>query len=350
MAVTRILIEDRMVERRAVAFVDETPVALFLDSPLIDAGPRLGSRHRAVLREAPAGLDGGFAELESRGETVFVRLPKSKRPALGARLNLRIDAEARPGKQARASIGDPIEDGQPPFDGWVATIAADTRPMIERAGTRDAWDEIDAAMDAALSTDVPIAGGGRLTVSRTPALTAIDIDSAGRLGRGGRGQAARTLNLAAVRAAAETLALRGLGGLVVIDCVAPLPRALGPEIKAAFLNRFRALSNRKAEALAPSPFGLMEVSLAWCGTPIADLLLTGSGEPSPAALALDGLRQLQREAETDRMCKLVLDLPDTAYMALMDKAADIESRLHSNYGARLSVRRSSSRRIEVYRP
>lgn len=350
MSVTRILVEHGLLETRAAAFAYDTPVALFLDSPLLKTGPRRGSIHPAILRDRPDGLDGGFCALETTGEDVFVRFPARGAPPLGHRLTVRIEAEARPGKSARAHLVDDATPSLTALGAWTTSLVGKDVPETEHADSPEAQIELDAAVEAALVPRVQITRGGGLSIHPTPALTAIDIDSAGRLSRGRPAQAARALNLSAAEAAAEALALRGLGGLVVIDCVAPIPKPVGTEIKAAFLGRFRAISGRKVQALAPSPFGLMEVSIAWREAPIATLLLDQHGALTPAAAALAGLRRLEREANTDRASHLVLELPKTAYMALMDGAPDITARLQAKYGARLNIRESAKDQIEVFRP
>ena len=73
----------------------------------------------------------------------------------------------------------------------------------------------DAEFEAALEAQVPLNGGGRLIIEPVTALTAIDVDSAGRTG--GKGNFAFDLNRTAAREAARQIRLRGIGGVVAID-------------------------------------------------------------------------------------------------------------------------------------
>ena len=352
MSITHVLHEARLHEMRAVAFAGDTPVALFHDSEMIARGPRLGTQAEAILRDRPDGLDGGFCETGT-GERVFVRFARKAAPPLGTRLVVEIVSEARGGKVARGRVlsDQSAPRSIAPFKAWrdwtgehVPADAAEGAEQFER---------IDEAFETALSPSVTLPGGGRLTLSGTPALTAIDIDTAGRGGRAGRARAAREINLQAAVSAAEQLCLRGIGGLGVLDCVAPVPKSAGAEIKAAFLDRFREISPRKAAALAPSPFGLMEISLAWAECPIGAVLgEVDAARKAPVGLALDGLRMLEREAGRAPSVALTLAMPEAACMAagrLMGGVETLAAGLGRRLGPRIAIKPSPNGRMEVTR-
>ncbi|MEO0784615.1 MAG: ribonuclease E/G [Pseudomonadota bacterium] len=336
MAITEILLETRIGERLSVAFSGDTPLAIFHESDWIPRGLRLGTSHEVILRERPAGLDGAFCETES-GASVFVRLGKAKAPPTGARLRVEIVCEARKSKAARGRVRAEADETSPAtaFEAWKAHIAPGA--TITFAEGAEDWARIDGALETALLSKVTLPGGGRLSVARTPALTAFDIDTAGRPMRGPRGEAATSLNIEAAKEMARQMALRGLGGLAVLDCVAPVPKPSGGDIKAAFLAAFRDLSPRKAAALAPSPFGLMEVSLAWAETPIDEVLGNGEGGFSPAGEALRGLRLLERRVKTAPCVSAGLALPKAAYMAADERPGGIAA-IEALYGMQLGPR------------
>lgn len=81
-------------------------------------------------------------------------------------------------------------------------------------------DDLDAdqEIDAAISPVVPLAGGGRLTIEHTTALTAIDVDSGAATGSN-PDDVALGVNLAAIRETARQLRLRRIGGPVVVDFI-----------------------------------------------------------------------------------------------------------------------------------
>lgn len=66
---------------------------------------------------------------------------------------------------------------------------------------------------------VMLPSGGFLTIEKTRALTAIDIDSGGFQAAGGRTETARAVNREAAREAGRQIRLRGIGGVIAIDFI-----------------------------------------------------------------------------------------------------------------------------------
>ena len=334
MKIDRLLRSQTVAETRAVALAGDLPVALFAQSWLEPKQARLGDIAQARLRTHDSREGGLFLELES-GEAAFMRGAMPSGLSEGSALRVRILSEAREDKLARVAPTNESAQSMEPIEAWRARL-----PHAEQIG----WDaddaEFDAAFDNALAATVPLPGGGHLHIARTPALTAIDIDTAGRKDRHG----SKAINLDAAREAARQLALRNIGGLIVLDCIAPLPRAVGAEIKTAFLERFRSVSLRKAEALAPSPFGLLEARLAWGEQPIAEL------HNGPMGVLLSGLRQLEREAKARRADTLVLALPRQAYRELGERKSALLKALTERYGARLSIELGERATPEITSP
>ena len=340
MTIDRLVLEESIAETRAVAFANDLPVALFTNSPLL--APRLtqGQVLRARLR-ARDETGGAFLEAEA-GENLFLKSAPPAEVSLGSALDVQIIAEARAGKAARVRLWRERYGPPPasPLEAWRASLPGAEGLDLETGSPA----EIDAAFDEALSSQVSLPGGGRLQIARTPALTAVDVDTAGRPRAGKAFAHALTVNREATVETARQLALRGIGGLAVIDCIAPITPETGKQVKAAFLTQFRAISARKAEALAPSPFGLMELQLAWGQTPL-DELVDGAH-----FTALTGLRQLEREARARPGDRLVLDLPLAAYEYVKSALPALHGALAARYGARLEVRCGARGEIEVHVP
>ncbi|WP_455372364.1 ribonuclease E/G [Limibacillus halophilus] len=101
-------------------------------------------------------------------------------------------------------------------------------PLFESRG-------VEAEIEALLQPEVPLAGGGRLWIEPTHALTAIDLDA------GGSASPAK-VNLAAVGEIARQIRLRALAGIIAIDFLDPE----GPEERTA-------LRQALEEALAGDP-------------------------------------------------------------------------------------------------
>jgi Ribonuclease G/E len=97
---------------------------------------------------------------------------------------------------------------------------------------RRSWEMNDAAANeeiaAALQEEVPLSSGGNLLIEPVRTLTAIDVNSGdagarrgtvGLEGGGGIAETALSVNLAAAREIPIQLALRNIGGVIVIDFI-----------------------------------------------------------------------------------------------------------------------------------
>lgn len=345
MQIDRLVKEELSCETRAAALAGGRAVALWSDSPLRPQAARLGARLDARITKVAPDQGGVFLELDS-GEPAFLRGDPPGGAGEGSRIEVDVLAEARRGKLARVAPAQGPASAGDPFQRWLDRLPLGKRPDIETGP--EAAATIDAAFEEALDPTVTLPGGGRLTLARTPALTAIDIDTAGRVARGKAGPAA--INREAAGEAAIQLALRSLGGLAVLDCIAPVGRTAGPKLKTHFLTLFRSLSRRRAAALAPSPFGLMEIQLAWGERPVDEAHIGTNGKRLPLAILLDGLRRLEREAMARPAARLVLVLPEAAYIEAAGRHGDIETALAAKYGSRLSLRAGTGETVEIEAP
>ena len=340
MAVRRILLEDCVGQSRAVA-CDDTgrPVALWLDrwsdGPHRPHRPRTGDVREARLRKFDPSQGGAFAELAGGSGEAFVRVPPGLGITEGQAVQLRIEAEAREGKLPRAAIVFDTPLHRAGFDDWLRRLPGGPDAAVETVppGSPD----VDAAFEDALSPDVQIPGGGRMRIERAAALTAADIDTSGRTGRGSAASRALQVNSAAAAELARQCSLRSLGGLLVLDCVAPLNQDAGRKVRDAFLSAWRRISQRTAKAEPPSVFGLMEASLAWGETPLAERLLDETGAPSPETLCLTGLRRLQAALGRNSMDRPTLRLPTAAHAWMMASGLDLTAALAEKHGNRFDI-------------
>lgn len=345
MPAARLLREVTVGETRWAALDGQgRPVALYLERVSDRGRAVVGERITARVRKADAALGGAFVDLGAKGEA-FLRLKSGETLNEGASVAVEVAAEARRGKLARVRMADtPSTDVRGPAR-WAAQLAGGASAPIEDRHPGDA--DIRAAFDDALAEGVTLDGGGRLHLQRTEALVAADIDTAGRSSRGGRAATALAVNLAAAAELARQIHLRSWGGLAVLDCVAPIDKAAGGQVRAAFLEAFRAISDRQVKALDPSAFGLMEISADWTLTPLSERLLDAGGRPLPETAALEGLRRLEARAREERMGRLELRLPAAAFGWLSVSGLDAAGQLAEKYGARLSIVPGDADRAEV---
>lgn len=353
MAVSRVLTEDAIGASRAAAFDARGHVcALHMDLwSRRNTHARLGAVCEARLRAIAPKQGGGYLQLSGGAGEAFLRLPREHDITEGAALRVRIAAEERRDKLARAVIYEGEQAETSYFHRWLDALPGAETAQVERVSAGEP--EIESAFDDALSPLASLPGGGTLHIATTPALSAIDVDTAGREASGRASRRAYHLNLEAARETARQLSLRHLGGLAVLDCTAPLDREAGKDIKAAFLGSWRARSSRKAEALPPSAFGLMQIKLEWGYTPLAHLLTDATGLPNGEAVALAGLRRLEREARGNRMDRLCLHLPDhapnTAYDWFQTCGLNLQAAIDERFGARISIVRTNATTPDVTR-
>jgi Ribonuclease G/E len=215
----------------------------------------------------------------------------------GMLLPVRVKSEAWADKGPVLSLADmprktprpdkPARHAEPPDDPFFAGVEITATLTGEEARR-----EIDAAIDEATTPSASIPGGGELLLDFPRALTVIDVDAGAREGSE-EGDFDLLLNLAAADQAARQLALRGLGGLVVVDFVTLRRR----QEREAVAERFRECLTRRlgraSHVLEISSLGLCEASIARRMRPTPDVL---AAAPAAEREALDALRGIESEA------------------------------------------------------
>jgi len=230
--------------------------------------------------------------------------------------------------EKRQTSADPIER-------WRAGLPGDVSTRIESTPTTAR--DVDAVFEDALNPISGLENGGRLQIMPTPALLAIDVDTVGRRDKGRASARAKLINQDAARTAARQIALRNLGGNIVIDCVGPLARADGASIKAAFVTSFREASRRKVSCLPPSPLGMMEAIVEHGARPLHDALYDAAGDLRPWAELLSLLRRLEIEATARPADQLKLSCPSQAYAAYLAHRKIVDAALLARFGGRTMI-------------
>jgi Ribonuclease G/E len=107
----------------------------------------------------------------------------------------------------------------------IIAAAPELAKKVQHTPRRN-WEMNDAAANeevaAALLEEVPLSGGGHLLVEPVRTLCAIDVnsgDASARRGEGGIAETALGVNLVAAREIPIQLALRNIGGVIVIDFI-----------------------------------------------------------------------------------------------------------------------------------
>lgn len=333
MSIKRLLLHEGICQTRAVALDSKgRAVGLHITTDF-DKRARLGDMLAGIVTKVSPSDGGCFVKLESN-EEAFLSLQSAGQIAEGQRHVFYIAAEARRNKRPRVVIVKSQDHDIPagaPIECWQSALPAGQEISFETGP--NITHEIDGVFEDAQSPICALERGGRLQVTPTPALVAIDVDTIGRQDKGRASARARAVNLDAAETAGRQMALRNLGGNIVIDCVGPLARAHGSDIKAAFVGAFRAASLRKVSCLPPSPLGMMEASIAHGARPLQDL---------QGAMLLDGLRAVEIEAVARPADRLELSVPKSAYGLYLSHRKTVDLALKARFGARIIVTESNS--------
>lgn len=330
--VREIVVHERIGELRAALFDRDRIVDLRLERwSDHETRVRWGQRFTGRVLGVDPRLQGAFVDLGAGGLPAFCPFGRERPEALrdGQAVRVRCVREADPVNEpdkgpvvvleGAAAAGSDIglAEDVPPWAGW---------PGEPREASPEEAERIDAAVEAVLSPDVPVPGGGRLTIETTRALVAIDVDSHGRAGGGGdAARFARALNLAAVPEIVRQVRLRGLAGLICVDFAGPRKKGDPEAVFRALASAFDAERNGgveapKTEVLALSKFGIAEIARQKRRPPLAARLLGPDGRPSGETLALDGLALLARDLMAARGRTVTLSAPPAAHAFLLADA------------------------------
>ena len=337
--VSRILKHEAPGQLRAVA-IDETgrPYRLFTERWAgLGAPVRFGTVAEGRLRAFADDLRGAFCTLEN-GEEVFLRLKSREGLTEGARICVKIQSEARREKRARVVLASPETQQMSAYQLWWRSL-----PNAQNIETLEDRDAVEAAFEDATSRTVTLEGGGRLIVELTQALTAFDIDTAGRQGKGSAGARALSLNRVAAIEMARQMSLRGLGGNAVLDCIAPMNSDAGDRVRKAAVQAFMAVGTEQAKVLKPSALGLLEASIPWRYRPLNEELNDDASESH----LLTMFRGVQREAEARPAKLFELSLGAETWRAYCARKRESDAALARFFGGRVTVRQSGQEASEI---
>ncbi len=169
--------------------------------------------------------------------------------------------------------------------------------------------EAEDAFCALAEPEVPLPGGGMLTIQVTRALTAIDVDA-------GPAKDGRLLNQAALAEAARQIRLRHLAGGILVD-----PAGLTVKARTALLEPFKAAlkPDPLATLVGLSGLGFLEVRRARLHPPLHELMA------SPLGLGLAALRAAAREVRANPRAALALRAAPVVIGALQGLPGALEA-------------------------
>jgi len=135
----------------------------------------------------------------------------------------------------------------------------------------DLLETLDNGLEKLQHDTFSIAGGARLTIEKTKALTSIDIDSASYQA-GGYEETALAVNMAAAEEVARLCRLLNIGGNIIIDFITTKSKKDRQAVKDCLVKAFEDNDLRHVDVLNMSPFGLMEINREKVGIDLIDEL------------------------------------------------------------------------------
>ena len=261
--------EDGIGEARAALIVDDAIVEAFVELPGLRAGSVVDARLTTIMAPGRRGM----AVTEDGTELLVEPLPRVTEGAI-VRLRIVREAIAEPGavKRAKAVASDEDLCGGNDLGTRIGphrVLRPHDADILERAG----WSEcLEAAARGIVAFD-----GGTLRISRTPAMTLIDVDGDGD-----------PLVLATAGAAAAAAAIRrfGLAGNIGID----LPTVGGKPERTAIAEAFDAMMPQPFERTAVNGFGFLQVIRPRVRASLCEILASDPAAAEARAL----MRQVRR--------------------------------------------------------
>jgi len=157
---------------------------------------------------------------------------------------------------------------------------------------------VDDRIESALSPRVDLPSGGWITIERTEALTAIDVNSGSFTAASDLEQTSHRINLEAADAIAGQVRLRGVGGLVIIDFIHLAEDAHKEEVVARLEAGFEG-DRTPTQILPMSEFSTVEMTRKRVREPLDRLLLDPirkDPRKTRATVAYEALRAAQAAA------------------------------------------------------
>lgn len=325
----RLYLDDAPGERRGVVTLDGRPEWLLIERsgrPELPAGTRAAARIRRIER----GLGLAFVDLGQGGEAVL-SLSAPTRVVEGELVEVEVAAPARQGKAAVVRCMAPATGGPgplAPLPDLAARLRAIAPGALITAGP-NAREAADGAEAEVLAVEHALPGGARISIERTRALVAVDVD-VGAAGAGDTRRSQAKVNHLALRHTARLLRLKGLGGLVVID-LAGRGRD-GPALAATAHEAF-APDMPGVVVAGVSRLGVLELAIPWRSRPVAEVLNDPADPPAASLSALTVALRLARAIEREAGPGLRVSVrcaPDVA-AAFQGVAPALRERLGSRF-------------------
>lgn len=315
-----------------------------------------GSRHGCILRTAAEGADADALQADLNAiTTAWESIAANFASTSGVRL-LHTDyplAVRVVRDLANADVGKILIDS-PAVLAEVTTFMADLMPGLAvipelYQGDHPVFDsmQIEAEIDRALDDRVELKSGGYLIIEQTEAMTTVDVNTGGFVGRSNQAETILKTNLEATRVLARQLRLRNLGGIVIIDFIDMRNESHRQQVLDA-LGAALKKDSARTQLTHFSPLGLVEMTRKRTRASLEHLLCadcpTCSGQgrvKSPVTVCHEIYREVLRQHSRLPVGDLVLLAHDDVIALLLDEESRVLAELETLTGRKLSLRAES---------
>lgn len=323
----RCVIENCIGETRAAIYEGRRLVELFVRRETDADKPRQGDVFAGRVSTIDQSLGGAFIDIGTphHGLFKFTNSPNAPRFTEGQMAEFEVSKATEIGKGPVLKFKQLTQANKP---GKIS--GDDLKAFIAKRFEGIEFKEAAVSViDEATETELAIRGGGTISIDRTRALVAIDVDK-------GTAVSSFDVCMAALPMIASELRLRGLGGLIVID----LPNLRQPRQRnTVFKAAERAFADDPNNVkLAPlSRFGVLELTRYKPELSLDEILNNRIGSPTTETLALRALRQLEREGAANAGAKMTMTVRHHVMNWLEESGIDWKARLTDRIGARFEV-------------
>ena len=331
---------NRIGEDIYALFDGENIAEIKISRPWQDKIAKTGQEYCARIKTIDMRLNAAFVDLGDEQALLQFSLPRPKYIIEGAAIIVKITRPKFGDKLALSSfIGEASPKAKcPELLKDVAEWGDWPEPQI---ANNDEAQKIQDLLFELASNIINLKNGGNIKIDKTRALTAIDIDAAGRIA-GGTNQSNfnHKLNQEAAYEITRQIKLRNIGGLIIIDFVGA-PTKLESQILVEILQK-ELKQNRKCEILPISKFGLCEITRARNGIEIGDIL----GDISTNAI--NAINALAQKLQNSKGAMIKFKISNEINDFLQNWAFDWQKYLHENIGGSYEILIENIENFEVY--
>jgi ribonuclease E len=203
--------------------------------------------------------------------------------------------------------------------------------------------DVESQIESIFRRRVQLRSGASIVIDGTEALTAIDVNSGGSVRGSNPEETAFKTNLEAATEITRQLRLRDIGGLIVVDFIDMRENRHVQEIERVVREAMKP-DKARHEVGRISRFGLMEISrqrlrpAAMATTYTACPMCEGHGAVRTVeSAALVALRKIHNRVAHGDVGQLIVSLPNTVSMYLLNQKRDELARLEQRYNTRIQI-------------